>query len=184
MRTTNATSKALGAILVAVVALTGMSGTALAQSGGNQRFILVYAGPYTAEGGAPGRVVAFGPITGAGDIVDESFEVDEETGTFTVVSRLVFPEGDVVLTGKGEEDFFTFDPRTCVGRSRFSGTFEVTGGTGAFEGATGSGTFTGRSTFIADRDPETGECSEESGRDFNVARLRGDVSLADEVQAA
>lgn len=127
--------------------------------------------------GAPGisQVVASGPIRGVGTV--EFDETNED------IVRFVFPDGSITLDapedeGSGSEEF---NERTCSGSFTFSGPFEIIDGTGAYEGATGSGTFEGRGRFFGR--PTVDGCSEEDGFFFVVVKVKGTVSVPDQAAA-
>ncbi len=173
-------NKAVALALGVTIALSGMAGIAGAQPANNQRFILFGVG---SDDEGPVRVVAAGAINSVGEEVIVQEEFNEETGEFTVVDEFVFPEGTLFVTVEGQVDEFDFDERSCVGRFGGTGTFEITGGTGEFAGASGSGTVTFRGIFVAERNPD-GSCSEE-GEVVSVflARMRGNVVLDGQVAA-
>ncbi len=120
--------------------------------------------------GAPGisQVVAAGPIRGVGTV--EFDETNED------IVRFVFPDGSITLDAPTTEETEDFNERTCSGSFTFSGTFEISEGTGAYEGATGEGTFAGKGRFIGQRNPD-GSCSEEDGFFFVVVKVKGTVDL-------
>ena len=144
-------------VSLALGALLGLSAPAWAVTG-SQRFIIFGQD----EGGT---VVATGAISGVG----EDIETSEDTDTFR------FPQGDVNIdhpqTG-GSEDF---NEVACIGRFTFSGTYDITSGTGAYAQATGEGTYTGRGIFIGRRTAEG--CSEEGGTSFFFVTAEGTTTL-------
>jgi hypothetical protein len=78
-------------------------------------------------------VIANGPVHARGTDVAVSPSID----------RFVFPAGNLkihhkIAAGTSKD---TFDPVTCYGTHTEQGTFEVTKGTGAYKGASGSGTY-------------------------------------------
>lgn len=153
---------------VFAVLLTG--GTAWAQEPQNFTVLGINDNPAT--------VIANGEINGRGveEEIEEAF--DEETGEFTLDTSFVFEDGTVFLTVEGTADI-TVDPVSCVGRFTASGTYDITSGSGDFEGATGDGTVTARSIFIAGRNAD-GSCSEDEADEqfsFLTAQLRGDISF-------
>ncbi|MDQ3898272.1 MAG: hypothetical protein M3326_13680 [Actinomycetota bacterium] len=134
--------------MAAVILVVGLASPALAETGGGQDFFVVFAGPP----GSTGSVVATGAFTGAGTVVTPE---GQPPAGFPAV--LTFPQGTLVLgispTGNG----FQFDPRSCVVSGPIFGTYQVTGGTGQFLGASGSGTFQGQVFALFGRDAQ-GEC--------------------------
>ncbi len=135
---------AIGGLLV-----TGTPGQAAAAVTGAQEFTVIKIGTNT------GTVVARGVITGAGQ---------EEN------NRLQVPRGapfQVEFTFAGGKLFQTItpvgaplvdsNPVSCVTRITIFDTTEVTGGTGAYAGASGGGVATAQLTQIRGRDAN-GDC--------------------------
>jgi len=102
-------------------------------------------------------VTAIGPIRGVGTDVVLSEEEDDETGAIVARDRFDFPQGSVFVTTYVTPEF-EFDPRSCVGRGGGRLTYQITGGTGVYEGTTGSGTGTFRVVSVGGRNPD-GSCS-------------------------
>ena len=119
----------------------------------------------------PIRIVASGPVSGAG-LLTQEFEETENGDVVHAVWH--FAKGTV--SADAYEDFaLAFDPVACRGVATSSGTWVITGGTGAYAGATGHGTFGGTGTIIGQRD-QAGACQgPESDVDptVSVASLRG-----------
>ena len=117
------------------------------------------------------RIAAAGPLRGAG-VLTQEFEETEGGDIVHAVWHL--PHGTV--TADAVEDFgVDFHPTSCRGTATASGTWVISGGTGAYAGATGHGTFTGSGTIVGTRD-DHGRClGPESGADPQVAivTLRG-----------
>ena len=158
--------KALAAIMGVALGVVGFAGTASAQARTNQRFIVLFSG---SNGNETSRVIASGPIRGVGTF--------EETTDEDVV-RFVFPNGSITLNAPAEEEDEQFNERTCSGSFSFSGPWEIIEGTGAYQGASGSGTFEGRGKFFGERAPGGG-CSEdeEAGSFFLRVEVRGNVTV-------
>lgn len=55
--------------------------------------------------------------------------------------KFVFPKGALLVTHKRGAHHQTTDKKTCYLNEHESGTFTITGGTGAYAGASGSGTY-------------------------------------------
>jgi hypothetical protein len=161
-------------LLVAVVVLLGLPAPAWAQ--GNQRFI----GISTIPGGNTGTVVGTGPITGVG-----TFVLPEGQGPGPLPAQFSFTEGTVFATIVPNPPVIDFNPRTCLVLIRTSGTFEVTGGTGPFAGASGGGTFAGRAFVLLARAPQ-GECQPEAEPQFffGFVENTGNVTLGGQMLAA
>ena len=108
----------------------------------------MFAGPP----GSTGSVVATGAFTGAGTVTTP--EGQQPTG-FPAVLR--FPEGTLIVrvspTGNGLQS----DPQSCLLSGPIFGTYQVTGGTGQFLGASGGGTFQGQVFALFGRDAQ-GQC--------------------------
>jgi hypothetical protein len=99
----------------------------------------------------PVHVVASGPISGVGTLT----QTDGENVHYVT---LHFDQGSVSLEARATaEGWKSVDPRTCTARRVGRGTFTITGGTGAYEGATGEGTFTQGGIAIAQR-TRSGKC--------------------------
>lgn len=128
----------------------------------------------------PVHVVARGPISGIGTLAHDretrsgrAHEVTLRLGRGTVGLSLR-------LTREGE-GWRRVNRRTCAAKRFGRGTFTITGGTGAYEGAAGKGTFTQGGIAIAQR-TRTGRCRAErtplSKVVFHVKiRMAGDATL-------
>ena len=142
------------AVAAAVVGLglAGTPGPAVADTG-PQEFTVVKIGTNT------GTVVARGVITGAGREENNRLQVPRGA-PFQV--HFSFPRGDLFQTitpvGAPQVDF---NPTTCVTHVTIFDTTEVTGGTGAYAGATGRGVATAKLTIIRGRNAD-GSCLPES----------------------
>lgn len=156
------------AVAVVVVAVLALPGTASAK-GGSQRFTLIFRD-------GEGTVVAAGPISGVGTIVEEEGGTES---SFPVT--FVFPGGSVFLTVSGVEESFDYDPVSCIVRFELVESYIITGGTGRYDGATGSGTFTGRAILVFPRDAHGNCLGPESGASplFSLSVLlgRGSVTI-------
>jgi hypothetical protein len=94
-----------------------------------ERFLLLSTDPSDT---ATPTVLAFGPI--------------HARGTDTVVSdtedTFVFPEGTLSVTHHPKKSGDSFDEVTCLFRFWERGSYQITGGTGAYAGAHGHGHYT------------------------------------------
>jgi hypothetical protein len=123
-------------VLLAIVLLGAFlvipSGSAGAHHGHNgmQRFL--FLGTDATQEGTPETVVANGPIHAKG--TDTTISDTQDT--------LTFPAGTLSLTHKAQKSRDHSDPVTCLFRFTERGTYEITGGTGDYAGATGHGTYT------------------------------------------
>ncbi len=152
------------------------AGSAAAESG-RQTFVLSQL-----PGDDRIRVTAAGPIRGVGvDVVVNEVE-DEGTGVITAEDRFEFPDGNVSLRSRITlTSEFSVDPRSCVGRAGGAITYEITGGTGRYAGATGQGTGTFRIVAVSSRNPD-GSCSEEQEDELAhifIVRLAGVATVPD-----
>ena len=159
--------------IVGALLLTSVSATASATTS-RQHFTVVGIGEEDQL--EHPRVVAAGVLNGVGTDVVLGDEEDPETGTLTLRDQFVFPEGSLFVTATGPIHY-SFDARTCVRINTFSGKYQITGGTGAYEGATGHGTYFGRMIFV-ERGPAG--CLDEGGHGSIVIRYVGDLALASE----
>ena len=157
--------KTMVAVTVAAVALVSLPGAAFGQTPINQRFRVVSAGPP----GAARTVIANGVITGVGTEVITSNPPGVATVTWT------FPEGTLSVTLTYA---FTnvLNPRTCLRTITLNGTWEITGGTGDFTGATGSGAFSGTNRILLNR--ASGSCVPPPIVLVQVFNMTGNVTLA------
>ncbi len=147
---------ALG-LSLALGALLGLSAPAGAVTG-SQRFFIFGQD----EGGT---VVATGPISGVGTDIERP----DETGTF------VFPQGTVNIDHPQTGGLEDFNEVTCIGRFTFSGTYDITSGSGAYAQANGEGTYTGRGIFIGRRTAQG--CAEEGGTVYFFVDAEGTTTL-------
>ncbi len=165
--------KTLVAAIVMGIALIGFPGGASAQTTGRQTFVLTQVGDQPEA-----TVRAAGPIRGVGADIVVNEDFDDEAGTFVSEDILRFRDGDVFVTFAGQA-VFEFDPRTCVGKFSGTATYDITGGTDRYLGASGSGSGTFRGVFVAGRNPD-GTCSEDEEDErasFFFATLRGTATV-------
>ncbi|HEX3426606.1 MAG TPA: hypothetical protein VHT30_10780 [Acidimicrobiales bacterium] len=131
-----------------------LSATAQAQTtgpsaSGPERFTLIFSAFNGAD--QPTPVIASGPITGVGT---ES-QVAEPNGTLDL--NFSFPNGQVYVTVFNDNFDLRLDLNKCLARPHETGEWSITGGTGAFAGATGEGTLTGNGISVGARSP-SGQC--------------------------
>jgi len=112
-----------------------------------ERFVLKTTDP-TAD---TGTVIATGPITGVGMFVLEG------QGPQPVMGKFILPKGTVFVVVTPNPSSTNFDPRACLLRLTTSATIAITGGTGAFSGASGGGRSAGRAIVRFARDAR-GDC--------------------------
>jgi len=102
---------------------------------------------------APMVVQAAGPISGLG--TETQTEKNTAKGQINYAT-LHFANGTVQLIAP-EQFAWKPDLRSCSATAAGGGTFTITGGTGAYRGATGKGTFTSNGVMIGARDSH-GKC--------------------------
>jgi hypothetical protein len=119
----------------------------------------------------PIRISASGPIQGAG-VLTQDFEMTDDGPVVHAVWH--FRDGDV-LADATEDYALDFDPVSCTGKATATGSWTITGGTGAYAGATGQGTFSGSGSLVGERDDRGGCLGPDSGADprISVSTLRG-----------
>jgi hypothetical protein len=122
--------------------------------------------------GKPTKVVATGVLNASGTVTDVL--VLNPDGTFDNFATQTFPDGNLLDHGQGTFAI-TVDPRTCIGEGDVVGPFEITGGTGAYEGASGEGVALISLTFWFDK-TDTG-CSPFPLRTHAVAKATGTLDL-------
>ena len=166
-------AKAVTAAVMLAVTVLGSQETALAETG-RQRFHITYAGPFSFVDPPARRVTAVGPIQGRGYEQFISEGPGPEPGTAVSTTELAFPDGSVFLTvtSMGET---RFNARACIGFNTATGTWVITGGTGAYTGATGQGTYEGRNILSARRTADG--CPAEPDRLISNLRLDGTVTV-------
>jgi hypothetical protein len=153
------------ALAVLMLTLIGPAAVASADVGGGQAFTIF-------SSGTDRTVAATGVVNGVGAQLVDSRQ-DNPDGTFTTRERLVFPAGTLMTATAGSRSS-SFDPVACVRTVTSSGTVDVVGGTGRFEGAGGDGTFTARAVFRGRRSPSG--CSSEQ-LVFLVVRVTATLTL-------
>jgi len=135
-----------GAVAAAGLTSASASLAAGAASSGFEYFQLVNA---TVANNAPSSIIARGVFTAGG--------VDHPGNT---VDTVVFPDGTFKIAHSNGTGTPRFNPRTCLGVFTLNGTYRLSGGTGAYAGATGQ--------FIVQ-----GE--------FNYVTLRGSLTFRGEI---
>jgi hypothetical protein len=122
--------------------------------------------------GEPTHVIATGTLTARGTVTDV-FILNPD-GTFDNLATQTYPDGQIFYHGQG-----TFaldvDPRTCIGVGEVDGPFVITGGTGAYVGASGSGVALIRLQFFFGQ-TESG-CTFVPDRVYGVARATGTLDI-------
>ena len=139
MRTPRPSLVLLAIVLLGAFLVIPSSASAGGHHGGHngiQRFLFLSTDP--SEEGTPEVVIATGPI--------------HAKGTDTTVSEtrdtLTFPNGTVSITHKPKTNRDSFDPVTCLFSFTERGTYQITGGTGAYAGVSGHGHYTVEATGV------------------------------------
>ena len=110
--------------LTAGLVILGLAGRALAEAGGGQRFLLIFRDPEAAPVG-----IAAGPIGGIGT---------------TIRQPIVWTLHSILFRSQMTTNTFASGFESCTATANQSGTWQITGGTGAVAGATGEDTPVGR----------------------------------------
>jgi hypothetical protein len=166
-------------LAVATVALIGIvaPGVARAAEPPNQRFIVIDRVRISGGDAEPTAsvVVGHGVLDAAGRDEFQPSQADDPPNVDRGV--FVFPQGTLAVrvtnlsfTGG------TPDPRTCVVDFVQTGSWDITGGTGAYTGASGALSFTLQGTGMATRLPD-GECAAGEGTFILLSTATGNLSL-------
>ena len=142
--------KLVVAALVAGLGVLGSPGTALAATTGTSYGTTVKIGIN------PGTVVSQEFITGVGVETNNRHLVPPGT-PFQVVNG--FPQGSLLFTAtpSGPPEIVDSNPTTCVTHMILRSTTVITGGTGAYAGASGFGVGTANRTVVSGRGAD-GRC--------------------------
>lgn len=159
--------KSLALLAATVWLVLSQAGMAMASGSGPQTWTVV------SRNGQQTRVVASGVVNSAGTVTD-FLVLHLDTGTFDNHAVQTFPEGTLLYHGQGTAQLVV-DQRTCIGTGRFVGPFVIENGTGAYAGATGSGTAIGDLTFVYAR-TATG-CSQAPIQSWGVAHATGQLTV-------
>ena|SRR5947209_3397363 len=140
---------------------------------GSQTIRIIFTG--NPRAGVLGRVIATGVVNGVG--TDETIAQDPHPdGSETDTDLITLPGGTITILDTDPADTFNFNPATCTATiSTNAGTYTIIGGTGAYAGASGSGTFTARGFVAFPR--IDGGCGEEPTIFVAVVTLRGPLTL-------
>ena len=155
-------------VVAAIGALFVVAGQGSAASAGSveQRWLVL------TRPGEPTQVIATGTLNARGTVTDVF--VLHPDGTFDNFATQTFPDGTLLYHGAGTFEL-TVDPRTCIGEGHVDGPFEITGGTGAYAGATGEGVALIRLRFFFAK--TAGGCSQQPVRTYAVAHATGTLTL-------
>ena len=130
---------------IAVLALAGTGSAWASSPSGPQRFFLYGAG---STFDLDYKVVATGTISGVGEMRIIEDNSDDNHQDFT--AELVFPNGSLTLEFSGPSTV-DVNPAACAGTLRGPLQWTITGGTGAYAGATGSGSGSFVERFVVER---------------------------------
>jgi hypothetical protein len=158
----------LTAVAIGMVCfLAWTASTASSATGNNQQRWTVVTTP-----GSPTAVYAQGALNAKGTVVDVLTLFPN--GTFDNLATQNFPDGQLLYHGQGTYEI-SVNTRLCRGEGDVFGPFVITGGTGAYTGATGSGVAIIHLTFLFDRTP-TG-CAPFPSKVWGVAHASGTLNL-------
>jgi hypothetical protein len=156
--------KLLVTMVSGVALLVGMAAPAAAATTGAQTFTFVYIG-----NGDTATVAGAGPIQGSGGSV-----VLTDDGQGNGIDKVTFKKGTFFVDHQDTSTTRSFNEKTCIARFSGTGTYTLSGDTGAYAGATGSGTYSYRGTFFGTR-TATG-CSD-NGTVITVVKATGTTTL-------
>ena len=145
---------------VAAVLLVGLTGTAVAGAQTTSQSIFVYVqGAFGGNQPTASVVVASGALNAVG--TDQY--APSQPGDPANVDRdtFVFPHGTLSSMVTKQVDQMT-PLNACTVALKMAGTFQINGGTGAYQGAHGSGTFTQQGIGFGAHLP-SGGCSHDQG---------------------
>jgi hypothetical protein len=155
----------IGAAIVALCIVAVGSGSASAQTK-KEKWIV------TTKPGQPTRVVASGLVNAKGTVTDH-LKLNPN-GTFDNRAEQVFPKGQLFYHGAGTYKI-KVNPKTCTGTGDVVGPFKITGGSGAYKGASGKGVALIKLRFVFGK-TSTG-CSQRPVKTFGVANANGTLTL-------
>jgi hypothetical protein len=144
---------ALIAILLAVFAAVPSATAHDDHAKGHARHIQHFLALGTDPSTSTFTVIATGPIPARGT----DTPVSDTEDTFE------FPDGSITVEHHAKTGADSFDPVTCLTKIWERGTYEVTGGTDAYEGAHGHGHYTAKVTIVA--------CDENAVPDLFMLRI-------------
>ena len=139
--------KALIGGLMSVSLFFSVAGTGWAEPN-NHRFTVV-SHDGTTRSVASGTINAVGTASFQSDV---QFPVAGQS--FSGTSTQTYPEGSLNFTFQGVFDSVSFNPAACIVIDTATGTFQVTGGSGAYQGASGSGSFSETDIVVLQRTAE------------------------------
>jgi len=156
--------KFMAGLATACLGLVVVAGPAAAATG-TETFRVVFNGD---PGNPVARVVASGVVNGVG--------TDKATDQPPGADLITLPGGTITIVTTTPPGGVTFDPRSCVVRINFTnGTYTVVGGTGAFQGASGSGTYSARAAGVLKR--TNGTCAPDTRSFVATFTLTGPLTI-------
>lgn len=153
-------------VAAAILGVLALAAPAFASTTGNQRFTVIIR---QTPDSATCMAVATGVITGVG-----SCTLEQPSPGVTNV-HIVLPDGTLEVHVEATNHVEDFNAQACVFRFTDTETYTLTGLSGAYDGATGSGTDTTRGVFTFPRTDEG--CDMTQGRGVVIAVGSGTVSL-------
>jgi hypothetical protein len=154
------------ATLVGVLCMLAAPAGSGASNSNDQRWLVL------TRPGTPTEVVATGTVTARGTVTD--FLTLNPDGTFDNIAIQHFPDGELFYHGQGTWTI-TVNPLTCIGEVDVTGPFVITGGSGAYVGATGEGVALISLRLFFDK-TDTG-CSSFPTRIYGLAHAEGTLDL-------
>jgi hypothetical protein len=150
--------RSIAVIGVVAVGMLGLAASSAADTGSrNEHFVALQTS--TAQN-ATSTLIATGPVHARGTDVQISNTKD----------KFVFPKGTLNILHKAGHSKNAFDKVTCYGTFTETGTYKVTGGTGAYKGAHGHGNYTVKASFVG--------CSQTSPPDVFMLEINAFGPLA------
>jgi hypothetical protein len=162
--------KRLTAAVIAALSMTAAQTAAAAREPGAQRWLVL------TRPGEPTHVVATGAVNALGTVQDSlalNF-ITATGGTFDNYAAQTYPDGTLNYHGRGTFTL-TVNQRSCIGEGDVVGSFVIEGGTGAYAGATGTGTALISLRFFFE-ETATG-CSQVPVRTYGVAQATGTLII-------
>ncbi len=138
------------AALATLTTVGGMAGPALAAGAPRTENVTIIFNFPASGPNETGRAIGTGAVTGVGTATTGEGDVFPVT--------IAFPQGTInaIVTSGPTDERPNFT--ACVNSFSGTDTIQITGGTGAFAGASGSGTDTNQGVIVAPRNPD-GTCN-------------------------
>lgn len=158
--------KFTAAALVALFAAVALAGVASSGTPHAQKWTVI------TTPGHKTRVIASGLVNAKGIVTDHV--VLNPNGTFDNHAIQVFKDGHLFYHGAGTYKL-TMNPKNCTGKGHVIGPFQITGGTGAYKGASGKGVALIDLRFYFKK--TAAGCSRVPMRTYGLAKATGTLSL-------